>query len=355
MESMSATGFRLSERKLAIPDFAAIVELAPGLLWTRVPVPMSIRHVNIYLLEDEGGWAIIDAGFGDADTFDTWERLINGPMKGECFTRLIVTHGHIDHVGAAGWLCERLGLPLFMTEVEYLTTQMELANPNRLRTPFYADVFRRIGVDDEVISGIADHASRYGVGVGALPESFHPLVERQTLPVGKRDFTVFVGPGHSPGQALLYSGADNLFFSADHILRKVPPLLIVPPNALRDDTYGRFMGSLDEIEKDVRPDVNILPAHNVPHTGLADTLAVMRQHHSDRLATIVDACESEPRTVLELAHLLFGSKLNGRQTHYAIFETLAYINHGFYKRCLTLVSQRGLEQVIALKQQQANN
>lgn len=347
MEDRLGNALRFSEDEIEPPDFGAVIALAPGLLWTRVPVPMSVRHVNIYLLEDDGGWAIIDAGFGDADTFDTWERLIDGPLKGERFTRLIVTHGHVDHVGAAGWLCRRLGLPLFMTEIEYFTTRMELADTDRLRTSFYADVFRRMGVADGMIREMADHASRYGDGVGSLPESFHPLVEHHSIGIGRRDFKILLGPGHSPGQAILYSKADNLLFSADHILKRVPPLLIVPSTSLEDDTYGRYLRSLDEIEWSVRSDVRILPAHNTPHSDLADVLTLLRDHHSRRIKVIADACASAPRTGLDLAHLLFGSCLNGRQTHYAIFEALAYLNYEVRSgRLLKFINTKAIEQFI---------
>lgn len=332
-----------AEGELEAPGFGAIVELASGLLWTRVPVPMSVRHVNIYLLADEGGWAIIDAGFGDDDTFDTWERLVEGPLKGERFTRLIVTHGHIDHVGAAGWLCRRFDIPLHMSEIEYLTTRIELANPDRLKTPFHTDAFRRMGADDDLIEAMMDHVGRYGKGVGPLPESFHPLVENDSLRIGPRDFKILLGPGHSPGQAMLYSAADNLFICADHVLDKVPPLLIVPTSSLADDSYGRFMGSLDEIERTIRSDATLLPAHYLPHTALIDTLSSIRNHHGGRLRTVAEACRQTPLTILEMGHLLFGSKLNGRQTYYAIFEALAYLNHELNAGRLMRVPSSGPE------------
>ena len=304
---------------------------------------MSVRHVNIYLLADDDGWAIIDAGFGDDDTFDTWERLLEGPLKGERFTRLIVTHGHIDHVGAAGWLCRRLDIPLYMSEIEYFTTRMELADPDRIRTSFYADTFRRMGAGDDLISSMADHAGRYSEGVGRLPESFHPLVEHHSVGIGGRDFKILLGPGHSPGQAMLYSASDSLFFCADHVLNKVPPLLIVPTSSLADDTYGRYVRSLDEIERNIRPDVTLLPAHHLPHTALAGTLSSMRKHHGDRLRTIAEACHKAPMTVLEMGHLLFGPRLNGRQTYYAMFEALAYLNHELHAGRLMRVSSSGPE------------
>ena len=35
---------------------------------------------------------------------------------------LIATHFHPDHVGLAGWLTERFGLPLYMSAMEYFVS-----------------------------------------------------------------------------------------------------------------------------------------------------------------------------------------------------------------------------------------
>ena len=38
------------------------VEIAPGLLWLRMPMPMQLDHINVYLLRDGEGWALVDTG-----------------------------------------------------------------------------------------------------------------------------------------------------------------------------------------------------------------------------------------------------------------------------------------------------
>ena len=69
----------------------------------------QLNHVNIYLLADGDGWAMIDSGFGNEETIAAWTALFEGPLKNFKITRLIVTHFHPDHVGLAG-RNERMGV-----------------------------------------------------------------------------------------------------------------------------------------------------------------------------------------------------------------------------------------------------
>ena len=45
------------------PTEGAAIEVADGVLWFRMPLPMVLDHVNIYALADEDGWTIVDTGF----------------------------------------------------------------------------------------------------------------------------------------------------------------------------------------------------------------------------------------------------------------------------------------------------
>ncbi|WP_163313978.1 MBL fold metallo-hydrolase, partial [Klebsiella aerogenes] len=80
-----------------------------------------LDHVNIYLIEDGDGWAVLDTGIDDAVTRAAWEALVAGPLKGRRLTRLIVTHFHPDHIGLAGWLAERFEIPLITSQTSYLS------------------------------------------------------------------------------------------------------------------------------------------------------------------------------------------------------------------------------------------
>jgi len=84
-----------------------VVEVMPGILWVRLKLPFRLNHVNIYFVEDGGGLALIDTGIDNAASRAAWEALLAGPLAGHKLTRIIATHFHPDHIGLAGWLCER--------------------------------------------------------------------------------------------------------------------------------------------------------------------------------------------------------------------------------------------------------
>ena len=40
------------------PPFGTTQEVAPGVRWLQMPLPMSLKYINLYLIEDEDGWTI---------------------------------------------------------------------------------------------------------------------------------------------------------------------------------------------------------------------------------------------------------------------------------------------------------
>ena len=95
-----------------------VVEVMPGVLWVRLKLPFRLNHVNIYLLADGDGWAMVDSGFGNEESIAAWTALFERPLAHVKIPRLIVTHSHPDHVGLAGWIVERFDCPLHMSQVE---------------------------------------------------------------------------------------------------------------------------------------------------------------------------------------------------------------------------------------------
>src|ERR1035438_4632731 len=57
-----------------------VVEVMPGVLWARLKLPFRLNHVNIYLLADGDGWAMVDSGFGNEESIAAWTALLGGPL-----------------------------------------------------------------------------------------------------------------------------------------------------------------------------------------------------------------------------------------------------------------------------------
>ena len=109
------------------PLGAETLEVAPGILWARIPLPFRLNHVNVWLLREGDGWTLIDTGTADNAARGVWDQLLAGPLSGAPIVRLIATHGHTDHVGLAGWLFNRAGgVPYHITLTEWLSAQLRV-------------------------------------------------------------------------------------------------------------------------------------------------------------------------------------------------------------------------------------
>ena len=100
---------------LAAPPAPGVaLPVAPGILWLRMPLPMALDHINLYLLEDTDGWWIVDTGLRGEETRANWERVFAGHLGGKPVIGMFCTHCHPDHIGQAGWLSERWKAPLWI-------------------------------------------------------------------------------------------------------------------------------------------------------------------------------------------------------------------------------------------------
>ena len=107
------------------PEPGEALEVAPGVLWVRMPLPFALNHVNPWLLDDgDDGWTLVDAGIANDETKRLWERVFATHLGGRPVRRLLVTHFHPDHMGLAGWQTERFGIELWASRTEWLFARM---------------------------------------------------------------------------------------------------------------------------------------------------------------------------------------------------------------------------------------
>ncbi len=309
------------------PAVGSPIEIAPGILWLRLALPFQLNHVNIYLIEDGDGWAILDTGINDARTRVWWETLLAGPLAERRPTRLICTHFHPDHVGLAGWLIEKCGLELVMSRTEYLGTQFHRrwAEPEEIEahTRFYT----ACGLDEHAIGALMERDIGYRWLTTDVPPSYHRIAAGDTLTIGGRRFEVLTGGGHSYELVMLYCRAENLFLAADQVLAKISPNVSVWPHEPTGDPLGEYLRSLAALAQAIPHDAFVLPAHNLPFYGLHDRIAELSRHHDQRCQDILDACAGEPVLPAEIVPLLFPRKLDAHQTSFAFGEALAHINY----------------------------
>jgi len=306
-----------------VPD--RLIEIAPGLFGIRVPLPFALNHVNLWLLEDGGGWTVIDAGLADQSTRDLWQRLCAEQLGQKPIRRLIVTHFHPDHMGLAGWLCAETGAQFWMTRTEWLQGRMLSQDDSEAFVEAGRRFDYRAGLPDERIEERAQRGNAYRRRVDPPPASYRRVRDGERLHIGEREWRVLIGTGHAPEMICLFCAELNLLIAGDQVLPRISPNVSVWPAEPEADPLGDFLSSLERF-RELPDDCLVLPSHGRPFFGLHARIDQLVGHHDERLAETLDACR-ESLTPMELTRRLFDRPLDSQQFGFALGESIAHANH----------------------------
>ena len=307
------------------PDFGKTKEVAHGLHWLRMPLPMALDHINLWLVEDGPGWTLIDTGLHSGLSKKIWTQVIDERLDGRPLNRVICTHFHPDHVGMAGWLVARTGAEFWMPRTEWLYARMLTMDTSDSFTDATVEYYRRAGGSADYLAHLKERGAFFPGLVSDVPRGIRRICDGEIFAIGENSWKIVVGNGHSPEHACLLSEETGLFVAGDLVLPRISPHIGVyadEPGAdpLRDylDTMERFHALSD--------DVIVLPSHNEPFRGLHERLDALIQHHADRLVDFTAAC-TKPATVLNIAVQVFKRRLDSSQLGFAIAETVAHLNY----------------------------
>jgi glyoxylase-like metal-dependent hydrolase (beta-lactamase superfamily II) len=307
------------------PASGGAVEVAPGVVWIRLPLPGSLEHVNVWLLADGDGWALVDTGHGDRATQAVWDGLARTALRGRPVRRVIATHHHADHIGLAAWMAKRWHAELWTTRAEWLSARASSLRPLRETRVVTRDHYRRAGGPADEIEPLVECSRSYPDGV-AVPPTYRRLHAGEELQVGGVRWRVLVGAGHAPEHACLFAPERGLFLSGDQVLPGVTPTVAVSPSAPDDDPLAEFLVGLERLRGAVPDDALVLPAHGRPFAGLRWRCDELALHHRARLEAALIAC-AEPVTAWDVMGVLFARTPDPHQTSAAIGEALAHLNH----------------------------
>lgn len=322
----------------APPEVGKALEVAPGVVWMRMPLPMALNHINVWGIEDVGesgepGWALVDTGMRTDETLAAWRDLFagardQGPDPGSV-TRVIATHMHPDHIGMAGWLTRKFSCRLWMTRLEYLNCRVLTADTGREAPEDGVAFYRRAGWSESAIENYQARFGNFGKRIHALPDSYRRMVDGEEIRMGANTWRVIVGTGHSPEHACLYSETLKVLISGDQVLPRISSNVSVHPTEPDADPMREWLESLAKLKREVPDDVLVLPSHNECFRGLharLDYLAASQLRTLDRLRKTL----REPRRVVDVFAALFGRSIDqtdGGLLNLATGESLACLNY----------------------------
>jgi glyoxylase-like metal-dependent hydrolase (beta-lactamase superfamily II) len=312
----------------------AVTEVAPGL--HRMALPLGIHGVSTvsaYLLSGNGsgsggGDTLVDCGIAAAPTPDgdpgpDGTAALEAALRAcgssfDAVERLVVTHAHIDHFGLAGEVVRRSGGELWM----HRRTELDLV---KYADPDEAVDRRELMLADHGLYGPELTESSRGLcdWLPMMPSIGRPttlLDGGERLTAGDRTWEVVHTPGHSPGHICLWSAAERLLCSGDHLLQLVSPPVTFE-RGFETDPMGSYLASLDRVAA-LAPEL-VLPGHGAPFRDGARRATSISRNKRRRLDRIREMVGSRERTVTELTSELFEMAMTGAQRHFAMAEILA--------------------------------
>jgi hydroxyacylglutathione hydrolase len=150
-----------------------------------IPVTPFQQNCSLVWCESTGKAALIDPG-GEPD------RLLEAVAKqGLTLDKLLLTHGHIDHVGAAGILSERLGIAI--------------------EGPHAEDAF--------LLEGLPTQCAMFGFPHTAAFRPGRWLNDGDTTTIGDLVLDVLHCPGHTPGHVVFFQQAARTAFVGDVLFK----------------------------------------------------------------------------------------------------------------------------------------
>lgn len=305
-------------------------EIADGILWIRLSMPLGLDHVNVYTLREPNGWTVIDTGLDTKLNRREWAAIIKDDLRGDPILRVVVTHHHPDHVGLAGWFMAQ-GAELWMTRTAWLTARMLTLDEEPIPSPEAVSFWRGAGMDEALLSKRLDNRPfNFCDTVYPLPLGFTRLEEGAVHRLGGRDWVVHLGQGHAPDHATLWCQDAPLVLAGDQLLPSISPNLGVYPTEPMADPVAEWLESCARFETMAREDHLVLPGHKLPYYGLPARLAQLSDNHHGALARLREHLRAEPRTAVDCFAPLFKRQIDEATYGLAMVEAVAHLNHLYH-------------------------
>lgn len=315
-------------------DKSRLIEKHNGMYIIRQQMPYPLKENNAYLAETDNGWAVVDLGIDIPETRELWkEALKRAGIDYSSITKIIITHCHPDHLGAAEWMQRETEAPVYMSETDWkIASEFVFLKGDRYTA--YEKAIRESAAnadfgEEKVRRLITDWCDKV---LPLFPEPYiiETLSEDEEIILNGSMYHVKNLPGHTDGQIILWCKDNRTLFSGDIFAEKGYLHFTDWPNTRNSNPLMDFLHSLEVIEE-MNPGI-IYPGHGKPVTLYHEVFSKLRHRHS-KLLSIFENSLPGPATAGELYEKVFPVPQTGEFADYIhhhrvlLGETIGYLNY----------------------------
>lgn len=285
-----------------------------------LPLPFpQVQSVNVYLLGKGEHYILIDTGTCAEDSYSI---LLSYFKKNNIkhIDSIYLTHGHIDHFGAAAKLIKD-GIAdkafIHKGDVDIIKNEYD--------EPLYNFYLKQYGVPDNIME-MMKLASIFFDRFSDRLENVSFIREDTPIQYDEGTLQVIHTPGHTSGSVCFYDKNTRLMLSGDTLLSKLSPnpiLDLQKINGERRKSLVEYISSLDML---YNMDINVVyPGH---YEIISDHKALIKRlfnFHYKRMMYIHNIIKQKPMTPYEILGDLF-KKLRKRDIFLAISEVIGHLD-----------------------------
>lgn len=289
-----------------------------------IPAPLPFKSppwVNTYAIEADGGLVLIDCG-------TDWEPGRSALAKGfaelgldeSAVHTLVVSHLHPDHVGMSARLVRELGCRFVMHERAAKLVDRYNDTPGYARR--LAGIAHTHGVPDEIVAA-ATNTKRPDY-MPPIDSPDHLVSDGDEISLGGgRSLIVVHTPGHEPAHICLRDSRTGVFFSGDHVLPRISPVIMYDVDI--GDPLGDYLESLNRL---ISLGIGrTYPAHGTLIDQGDERAHQILLHHDRRLRDMVELVKEGDSTAWTVMTQSFRPNLDPVSARLAFLETVSHLEH----------------------------
>jgi glyoxylase-like metal-dependent hydrolase (beta-lactamase superfamily II) len=295
-------------------------EILPDVYSIRLPLPgRKPGPVNAYLFKGENN-TLVDTGM--LHTVHILKKALNEHgLEFSDIDRIIVTHGHPDHCGAAKKIV-RAGRAKV---VAHSGDKVTIESGRDVSYKRYRKFLQMIGVPSSIVIllGLLSFMFKF-MAEGCTIDIV--ISEGDEIQIGKYRAKIVETPGHSKGSICLFVENGGMLFCGDTVIEHITPNAFIileeneelPVRLSQDEFYQ----SLDKIKK-LSPSV-IYSAHGKTVTDIDKMIAGYRSAFAVRREKVLAIVRGGEKSVYRIARLLF-PEIGGLRLPLEIFLSISEV------------------------------